>query len=188
VIDFSDLYESLSDSPLATLIDRLPVIVEERLQDRKHGKMAEWLSWLQSLPQLIPSNIDLNAAAVRIGLAGDISDEQRDELATALHSFHPWRKGPFEFFGIEIDTEWRSDWKWQRLENKITPLADRYVLDVGCGSGYHALRMVGAGARQVVGVDSTMLYVMQFQALQHYLSGVPVYVVVPEINLTHCLI
>lgn len=173
MIDYSGLHEWLPSSPLAALSGPLPDIVSRRLHDRRHGKMAEWLSWLEQLPGLQPSSIDLNAAAVRIGVADDIGDEQRAALAGQLRLFHPWRKGPFEIFGIMIDTEWRSDWKWQRLEDKITPLTGRYVLDVGCGSGYHVLRMVGAGARQVIGIDSTMLYVMQFQALCRYLSGVP---------------
>jgi tRNA (mo5U34)-methyltransferase len=59
----------------------------------------------------------------------------------------PWRKGPFTVHGIHIDTEWRSDWKWDRVLPHISPLAGRYVLDVGCGSGYHLWRMVGKGSR-----------------------------------------
>jgi tRNA (mo5U34)-methyltransferase len=57
----------------------------------------------------------------------------------------PWRKGPFHVHGIHIDTEWRSDWKWDRVLPHISPLQGRYVLDVGCGSGYHLWRMVGKG-------------------------------------------
>jgi tRNA (mo5U34)-methyltransferase len=69
-------------------------------------------------------------------------------------------------FGIHIDTEWRSDWKWNRLKDHIAPLADRTVLDVGCGSGYHCWRMAGEGARLTIGIDPTLLYVMQFAAIQ----------------------
>jgi tRNA (mo5U34)-methyltransferase len=72
-------------------------------------------------------------------------------------------------FGVQIDTEWRSDWKWERLKNQIAPLQGRKVLDVGCGNGYHCWRMRGAGAELVVGIDPTLLFVMQFAALQKYL-------------------
>jgi tRNA (mo5U34)-methyltransferase len=82
---------------------------------------------------------------------------------------HPWRKGPFELFGVHIDTEWRSDWKWDRLAGAIDSLEDRRVLDVGCGSGYHCWRMAGAGATEVIGIDPTPLFVVQFWALQKYL-------------------
>jgi tRNA (mo5U34)-methyltransferase len=50
------------------------------------------------------------------------------------------------------------------------------VLDAGCGNGYYAWRMRGAGARAVVGVDPTLLYVAQFQAIRHWCRGEPVWV------------
>ena len=83
-----------------------------------------------------------------------------------LLGLSPWRKGPFELDGVTIDSEWRSDLKWQRLEDGIAPLDGRAVLDVGCGNGYYALRMHEKGARCVVGVDPTILYVLQFVAVQ----------------------
>jgi tRNA (mo5U34)-methyltransferase len=73
-------------------------------------------------------------------------------------------------FGIHIDTEWRSDWKWDRLSDHLTPLAGRRVLDIGCGSGYYCWRMRGAGAEFVLGLDPTLVYVMQFLLLQHYIN------------------
>jgi tRNA (mo5U34)-methyltransferase len=44
------------------------------------------------------------------------------------------------------------------------------VLDVGCGNGYHAWRMLGEGARLVIGIDPTQLFVMQFEAIKHFLG------------------
>ncbi|MDF7671629.1 DUF1698 domain-containing protein [Orbaceae bacterium ESL0721] len=35
----------------------------------------------------------------------------------------------------------------------IDDLYGKTVLDVGCNSGYHLWRMVGAGARLAVGID-----------------------------------
>ena len=87
-----------------------------------------------------------------------------------LSIFSPRRKGPFLVHDIHIDTEWRSDWKWERLRQHITPLHNRTILDVGCGSGYHCWRMLGAGAGEVIGIDPTPLFVMQFLALQRYLN------------------
>ena len=60
------------------------------------------------------------------------------------------------------------DWKWERLAGAIAPLQGRRVLDVGCGNGYHCWRMLGEGAAEVIGVDPTPLFVLQFKAL-HYL-------------------
>jgi len=83
-----------------------------------------------------------------------------------LKTFHPWRKGPYHLHGIHIDTEWRSDWKWDRLLPHISPLKNRSVLDVGCGNGYHMWRMLGEGAHQVIGIDPSELFLVQFEAVR----------------------
>jgi len=176
MIDYQRFYQDLQDTPLHDWSDELLRLAESALQDRRHGRMPEWLSWLEQLPTLTPGSVDLGSETVRIGTARDIDEWQRQELEQLLRRFHPWRKGPFSIFGIEIDTEWRSDWKWQRLRQQLTPLHDRLVLDVGCGSGYHLLRMLGDGARLAIGTDPTMLYVMQFHALKHFMPDVAAHV------------
>jgi tRNA (mo5U34)-methyltransferase len=102
----------------------------------------------------------------------------RDQLISLV----PWRKGPFRVGDIVIDAEWRSDLKWARVANAIAPLADRLVLDVGCGNGYYALRMIGAGARAVVGIDPTLVYLAQFQAIRHWLPPIPVQLLPLRLN------
>ena len=96
----------------------------------------------------------------------------------ALRQFMPWRKGPFDCAGITIDTEWRSDLKWQRIanaisDNKIAPLEDHLILDVGCGNGYFGWKMCDAGARLVLGIDPTLLFVMQFFAIRSFYPDRP---------------
>jgi tRNA (mo5U34)-methyltransferase len=85
-----------------------------------------------------------------------------------LKQLMPWRKGPFTLHGLHIDTEWRSDWKWDRVLPHLAPLQHRMVLDVGCGSGYHLWRMRGAGAEFVVGIDPSQLFYAQFEAIKHF--------------------
>ena len=74
----------------------------------------------------------------------------------------PWRKGGFKFGQgdrlIHIDTEWRSDLKWDRILPYIGDLTGKRVLDVGGGSGYHGFRMVGAGASTVIVIDPSCLF------------------------------
>jgi tRNA (mo5U34)-methyltransferase len=96
-------------------------------------------------------------------------------LRAALLELHPWRKGPLRLGGVTIDSEWRSDWKWRRLAPHVDWHGQR-ILDVGCGNGYYGLRMLGAGARLVVGVDPTLLYVMQWLACRHFSGDLPSYV------------
>ncbi len=136
---------------------------------KPHGDMQKWEMALADLPGVNPSEISL-ASVITIGTAKDISVAASTRLKSTLKALHPWRKGPFDFFGIHVDSEWRSDMKWQRLEGAITPLLGRRVLDVGCGNGYYGWRMLEAGARQVIGIDPTRVFLMQFLSAQHYLQ------------------
>ncbi len=161
-----ELIEAVGVSPC--LVD-LKQKLAARLNKDHHGDFDKWQQALSRLPELTPQNVSLDAAAIQIGSPNQINTQQRESLTELCRQFHPWRKGPFDLFGIYIDTEWRSDWKWDRLYKHITPLNDRVVLDIGCGSGYHCWRMRGAGARFVLGIDPTMVFVMQFLLLQHFI-------------------
>lgn len=174
MIDYDPLYRALGQGALAAWAAQLPAQVEQALAGQRHGELEQWRALLAGLPQATPSSVALDAPVVRLGEAQDLGPSARAELERGLRSLHPWRKGPFEIFGIHIDAEWRSDRKWARLAEAIQPLAGRTVLDVGCGNGYYALRMAGAGAARVVGIDPTLRYVVQFAALKHYLSALPV--------------
>lgn len=166
---------ALSGGSLTGWRETVPAAIEDRART-PHGDLAAWRAVLADLPAVSPSSIDLNASAVRIGTAADCDATARAHLRELLLRLRPWRKGPFEVFGTLIDTEWRSDWKWNRLKAHAAGLEGRLVLDVGCGSGYHCLRAAGAGARLVVGIEPTLLYVHQFEALRRYLGEPAVFV------------
>jgi len=140
---------------------------EARLRDPSHGDLPRWRAALAALPAVAPS-ADLDRAAPRLGAAAP--DAER--LRANLMELHPWRKGPFELGGLRIDTEWRSDWKWARVAPHVD-LRGARVLDIGCGNGYFGLRMLGAGAERVVGIDPTLVFVMQHLACRHFSGDLP---------------
>lgn len=175
MLGYDDLFVSLREAGDRVWVESLPRQLVAAFNDAAHGDLPRWRRVVEELPRYPASSVDL-ADAVRIGADSDISDDARQQLREQLMNLHPWRKGPYRLFGIDIDTEWRSDWKWERLKNGIAPLANRSVLDVGCGNGYHCWRMLGAGARLVVGIDPTLLSVMQFQAIRKLYGSAPVYV------------
>lgn len=139
----------------------------------RNGNLPRWQAALQQLPAWRAQQVDLTADRLQVGAAAECSAAQQQQLEATLKQLHPWRKGPFELYGIHIDTEWRSDWKWGRLQQQIQPLQGRTILDVGCGNGYYALRMVGAGASCVVGIDPNLLFLSQFQAITHCIDPQP---------------
>ncbi len=163
------LAAALAAFPDASARERLLAAVHERATALRHGDAADWESALAALPALAASEVDLAAPCVRVGRTEDASTAERARLHAALAALHPWRKGPFELFGVGIDSEWRSDLKWQRVAPHIE-LAGRRVLDVGCGNGYYAWRMRGAGADCVLGIDPTLRFLAQFLALQRYIA------------------
>lgn len=133
-------------------LEPLGALADERVSTSAHGDFERWR----------------DAVA---GLQSATSDAERRDLLLQLA---PWRKGPFDVGGVHIDAEWRSDLKWQRVAGAIESLEGRRVLDVGCGNGYYALRMADAGAAAVLGIDPTLLYVMQFLAVTAHLERPPV--------------
>ncbi len=158
-----------SEEKLRLWAETLPEKIAFGMRPERFGDLPRWQQAVASLPQIDVNDRLLNHD--RVGAAGTITQAQAEQLETALRELHPWRKGPFELFGLHIDTEWRSDWKWQRLLPGLDDLSGRTVLDVGCGSGYHCWRMQGAGADTVIGIDPTPLFVMQYFALNHYLQS-----------------
>jgi len=171
--DFDDFYAALAQTPLAPWTAEIRQHIEREMGPASHGDMPRWLATLKRLPRIPASDILFNSDSITVKPPADA--QMRERLEDELREFHPWRKGPFTIHGVHIDTEWRSDLKWDRLKDHIQPLKDRLVLDVGCGNGYHCWRMAGAGARLVVGIDPTLLYVMQFFAIKHFIGKQPVH-------------
>jgi tRNA (mo5U34)-methyltransferase len=176
MIDYQPLYNTLLDAKADAWVKLLPRQLATAFDLNRHGTLSQWQAAIDRLPKLTTTHRLLDAGAVQIGRSTDLPEVDRIELELQLKALQPWRKGPYSLFGIKIDTEWRSDWKWDRLKNHISPLNHRLVLDVGCGNGYHCWRMLGAGAKIVIGIDPLLLNVMQFQMVRNLHGEAPVYV------------
>jgi tRNA (mo5U34)-methyltransferase len=154
MIDQKALSTALSAIGIDHWSDGLLQLIDTRLSVIGHGDFESWQKIVSAL-----------------------SDAPESEQRELLLGLAPWRKGPLNLGGIAIDTEWRSDWKWDRVRDAVEPLTGRKVLDVGCGNGYFALQMSKAGADYVIGVDPTILFVMQFLAINQYECNDRVFVV-----------
>jgi tRNA (mo5U34)-methyltransferase len=127
-------------------------------ETRLHGRAEEWDAALATI-QSTTRTSQFDADTLSVG-------DPNADFEEVLSMFLPWRKGPLQVGKTLVHTEWRSDWKWQRIIKHIEPLEGKQVLDIGCGNGYHLFRMLGAGADLALGIDPTILFNYQFRLLQ----------------------
>lgn len=171
------LYDTLFDLaqhyPIAyEWLKKLPDWLSAIKNKDRYAHAPYYESVINKLPEVLPNDIDLNHACITAKVAFEHSDYRKTEAL--LKNLMPWRKGGFiigdETHQIHIDTEWRSDLKWDRVLPHISDLSGKRVLDVGGGSGYHGFRMLGVGASSVVVIDPSCLFYHQFMAIRHFLG------------------
>ena len=174
---YDTFWEKLEDERFNEWKQQLPQLIDGALHPEGNGNLSRWLKGLEQVRAFSGNtNFDLNQSAVTVAQNSDLTPQQKVELEAALRVFHPWRKGPFKIHDIFIDTEWHSDWKWDRVRPHLAPLKGRKVLDIGCGSGYHLWRMAGEETELAVGVDPSLLFMNQFLVLKHFIGEkVPAY-------------
>lgn len=159
---WTELQDALAGSPASGSAKNLISLGNQFWNTNNHGDLPRWLEALDGLP--VPRPLQNVQTAVP-ALGGPV--ENSSALKAQLMEFHPWRKGPFCLGGVTIDAEWRSDWKWERIAPYLD-LQNHRVLDVGCGNGYFGWRMLAAGAKCVVGIDPTILFVVQWLVQMHF--------------------
>lgn len=131
-----------------------------------HGDYRRWQKAMDALPPLKNAQACFDLPAVTVsGLCQD-----NTALRGALLGLMPWRKGPYQVADIYIDSEWRSDLKWERVLPHLATLRGRRILDIGCGNGYHCWRMLAQSPAVVLGIEPSVLFNLQFAALQKYLQ------------------
>ena len=168
------LRPALECSGLAALAAPLADAAARARHENRHGDLPKWENALAQLDCPAASPPDFALAAPRIGGARDCDDAERARMKKLLLQLRPWRKGPFEFFGMRVDAEWRADRKWARIEKHID-LRGARALDIGCGNGYYLLRMLGAGAALALGIDPGQLFIAQFAALKRGCPNSPAF-------------
>ena len=164
MIDFGNFYQLIAKNHLSHWLETLPGQIAAWQRESLHGQFKQWSNAVEFLPDMTPYKLDL-LHSVTAESETPLSEGQMLRLDKLMRNLMPWRKGPFSLYGMHIDTEWHSDWKWDR------DLTGRTILDVGCGSGYHLWRMIGAGAHLAVGIDPMQLFLCQFEAVRKLLGN-----------------
>lgn len=164
-------------------LTRLPTWLNAIKDKANYAHAPAYQASVARLPTLTVDKVNLDSD--KLTVEATLSDSERRQATALLKQLMPWRKGPFQIGRdsdseneddehknepIFIDTEWHSDWKWQRVAPHLGMLKGRRVLDVGGGSGYHGWRMAGAGADTVIIIDPSCLFYHQFMAIRHFVG------------------
>jgi len=134
----------------------------------------KWMTWknikplrdaLETLPD-IETKVSLDDV---VTLATDevVDSEQ---IVSVAKMMMPWRKGPFDLFGLFIDTEWQSQLKYNLLRPHFN-LKGKRVADIGCNNGYYLFRMQEDEPASLVGFDPSSLYKTQFDFINHFVKS-----------------
>ncbi|MDH5377724.1 MAG: tRNA 5-methoxyuridine(34)/uridine 5-oxyacetic acid(34) synthase CmoB, partial [Gammaproteobacteria bacterium] len=170
--DIEFLFKHLRDIGCAEWENIIKPEIMAWMSPKRHGNLNHWLEAVEKLPVDKDIIFDLTQDAVTMSVA-DVSEFTVIETKNALMQLMPWRKGPFNINSVFVDSEWRSNLKWNRLAPFIGDLEDKNILDIGCGNGYYAWRMLGLGARSVTGVDPSALFYCQYLAVKKFLNTLP---------------
>lgn len=163
-LNYEPLFRELEQESGAAWSADLRALCSNALSREQHGDLTRWLTIAEDLMDDSPPVWRVENGRVDVGQP-IIAEATRASIRQLLLQLHPWRKGPFCFRGISIDAEWRSDLKWEALKGHIE-LRNRSVLDVGCGNGYYGWRMLEEGARRVIGLDPSLLFVVQHAVMR----------------------
>ena len=117
-MEFQKLYDLLDSNSMSSFSDYLKNELPIFFSDINHGDYFKWMKYIDELPNITVSKFDFTLDAVTIGDKSDCSIEERAILKNNLMKLKPWRKGPFNIFGLFLDAEWQSNM------NDVNGLAD----------------------------------------------------------------
>jgi len=149
--------------------ESLAEICQQKTTGSEHAQLwNKWMTWLEDFPD--PKDCALDASGDTIVIAnknGPLAADDAAKIRERVLELCPWRIGPWDLFGVDLQTEWDSSKKWNRFSESVY-FDDARVLDVGCNNGYFGWKAIDAGARSVVGCDPFLLYNFQHEIFRRY--------------------
>ncbi len=137
-----------------------------RLSQNKKG-FLRFREPYEAISHIRAEHIDFSGDRIIIGQKEELSSHDLEKVNKSMREFMPWRKGPFQTFGIDIDSEWRSERKWNRLKAVLPDLQDKVVADIGCNNGYYMFKMAPFKPRLVLGFEPYIQHYYAFKTLNH---------------------
>jgi len=136
---------------------------------------AKWMEWKNIAPlREALAGLPDGSWDVTLGDAVSVKGKAPQNIEEIARLMMPWRKGPFVLFDTYIDSEWRSNVKYNLLR-KHFDLKDKRVADIGCNNGYYLFRMQEDAPKLLVGFDPSPLFKTQFDFINHFVKSDIVY-------------
>ena len=149
--------------------------------DKIKAEREKWLTWKNIIPRVesissLPSfnNIEVEFNDAIIIKIADASQDDIDKIEELAKAHIPWRKGPFAINNLMIDTEWRSNIKYDLLRPYFD-INDKIVGDIGCNNGYYLFRMLEENPKRLVGFDPSAIFYTQFKFINHFIKSDIIY-------------
>ena len=155
------------DDFLLNKISKKCLEINNQAYQVNNGNISKWSQAIDAIDSLPKGKVSLKLPYI------SINEESIDSksLLETLQKLKPWRKGPFMFNDLALESEWNGDMKWQRISKYIKPLINKRVLDVGAGNGYFTLRMAMEGAKRALGIEPFLLFNYQFRAIKSIIES-----------------
>jgi len=116
-----------------------------------------------------------NLAATSISLEGDTIQATLPEganytlLNQVCESLISWRTGPYQLGQFDLDAEWRSYEKWNRVAPLLPRKSGMRIADVGCSNGYFLHKISTLNPEIAIGFDPIERCWLQFALVQSIL-------------------
>ena len=148
--------------------------------DEIRAERAKWFEWknikrmqnaLKNIQKIDVDNLDISYGDwVTVKSEKPLSSDDFEILEENAKVLIPWRKGPFRLCGLDIDSEWQSNSKYNLLKPHFN-LENKIVADVGCNNGYYMFRMLEDNPKHIVGFDPSPIFNTQFDIVNHFIKS-----------------
>ncbi|CAM3937028.1 tRNA 5-methoxyuridine(34)/uridine 5-oxyacetic acid(34) synthase CmoB [Arcobacter cloacae] len=151
-------------------------ILQNKKQECRTWKNVEpWYLQLQEACKIEKSDLEIDYGDwFSVGEKEDLTNDEYEVILKTAKKLIPWRKGPFKIFGLEIDSEWQSNIKYNLIRPYFN-LKDKVVADIGCNNGYYMFRMLEDKPKRLIGFDPSPLTLHQFEFINHFVKSDIVY-------------
>ena len=144
-----------------------------------HGDSVKWFEIIKNLPKVHTDYVEVSGSQIVIGDPKEVNIQIKKYLEIEMMKLSPWRKGPFNLFGIAIDSEWCSDKKWERIKDYLPSNRGMRIGDLGCSNGYYSYKLLNLNPELIVGMDKTALFIWQSIALKNYAKKIQNLIILP---------